>query len=72
MSNKVALVTGSNKGIGKELVRALATRGYTVYLGARDEQRGPDAAQELAREGGDVRFVKLDFADSETIAAAAE
>ena len=72
MSNKVALVTGSNKGIGKEIVRELATRGYTVYLGARDEQRGWAAVQEIAREGGDVRFVKLDLADSETIAAAAE
>jgi NAD(P)-dependent dehydrogenase (short-subunit alcohol dehydrogenase family) len=72
MANKVALVTGSNKGIGKELVRELATRGYTVYLGARDEQRGQAAAQEIAREGGDVRFVKLDLADSETIGAAAE
>jgi len=72
MSNKVALVTGSNKGIGKEIVRELAARGYTVYLGARDEQRGQDAAHEIAREGGDARFVKLDLADSATIGAAAE
>ena len=72
MANKVALVTGSNKGIGKEIVRELATRRYTVYLGARDEQRGQDAAQELARAGGDVRFVKIDLADSKTICAAAE
>jgi NAD(P)-dependent dehydrogenase (short-subunit alcohol dehydrogenase family) len=72
MSTKVALVTGSNKGIGKELARALASHGYAVYVGARDERRGRDAVQELAREGGDVRFIKLDLADSATICAAAE
>ena len=72
MSTKVALVTGSNNGIGKELARALASHGFAVYLGARNEQRGRDAVQELAREGGDVRFVKLDLADSSTIRAAAE
>ncbi len=72
MPKHVALVTGGNKGIGKELTRELASHGYAVYLGARDEQRGRDAVQELAREGGDVRFVKLDLADSATIGAAAE
>src|SRR5262249_43982780 len=71
MLNKVALVTGSNKGIGKELVRELAARGSTVYLGARDAQRGQAAAQDLAR-AGDVRFVRLDLADSGTINATAE
>jgi NAD(P)-dependent dehydrogenase (short-subunit alcohol dehydrogenase family) len=72
MSKKVALVTGSNKGIGKEIVRTLASHGYTVYLGARNEQRGHAAAQELVSAGGDVRFVKIDLTDSETIRAAAE
>src|SRR5215208_702777 len=72
MSKKVALVTGSNKGIGKEIVRTLAADGYTVYRGARNEQRGHAAAQELVSAGGDVRFVKIDLTDSETIHAAAE
>lgn len=72
MQSKFALVTGGNKGIGKEIVRELAARGYAVYLGARNTQRGQDAALDVAREGGDVRFVKLDLADSETIRAAAE
>ncbi|MEW2386539.1 SDR family oxidoreductase [Micromonospora sp. NPDC047707] len=45
--NEVALVTGGNKGIGREVVRQLARRGFTVYLGARDPQRGHSAVEEL-------------------------
>ncbi|WP_461009709.1 SDR family oxidoreductase [Streptomyces capparidis] len=47
--NEVALVTGANKGIGREIVRRLAERGFTVYLGARDPRRGRAAVEELTR-----------------------
>lgn len=57
---EVALVTGAARGIGKEIARQLAARGLTVYLGARDENRGRKAADELAGEGADVRFLQLD------------
>lgn len=40
---RVILVTGSNTGIGYELVRILAEKGHTVYLSARDETKGKDA-----------------------------
>ena len=36
MDNLIALVTGANKGIGKEIARQLAAAGLTVYVGARD------------------------------------
>ena len=38
--SKVILVTGSNAGIGFELVRLLAEKGHTVYLSARNENAG--------------------------------
>ncbi|KAJ7135812.1 hypothetical protein C8R44DRAFT_608695 [Mycena epipterygia] len=43
MSNKVILVTGSNTGIGYELVHLLAAKGHTVYLSSRNESAGRDA-----------------------------
>ncbi|HEX2313119.1 MAG TPA: SDR family oxidoreductase [Thermomonospora sp.] len=76
-ANDVALVTGANKGIGREIVRRLAQRGLTVYLGARDPERGRTAVAELTRasakspQGGpDIRFVRLDVTDPESVEAA--
>lgn len=59
------LVTGANKGLGKETVRRLIALGHTVYLGARDETRGRAAAEELG-----ARFVQLDVTDDSSVAAA--
>ena len=66
------LVTGGNKGIGKAVVRQLAGRGYAVWLGARDAERGRKAEEELRAEGLDVTFLPLDVADEGSIKAAAE
>ena len=68
---KVALVTGANKGIGKEIARRLGQMGMTVLLGARDEARGAAAAEELCGEGIDARAVRLDVTDQASIAEAA-
>ena len=69
-SGEVALVTGANKGIGREIVGRLAAEGMTVYLGARDEERGRRAARDLAGDGADVRFLRLDVTDQTQIDAA--
>ncbi|ONI73235.1 dehydrogenase [Actinosynnema sp. ALI-1.44] len=72
-SSTTALVTGGNKGIGREIVRLLAEQGHTVYLGARDPGRGQRAADELTRHADlDIRFVRLDVTDRESVAAAVE
>jgi NAD(P)-dependent dehydrogenase (short-subunit alcohol dehydrogenase family) len=69
---EVALVTGGNKGLGREIVRRLAGEGMRVYLGARDETRGTAAAVELSQEGADVRFLPLDVTDQAQVDAAAK
>nr|AEE65483.1 short-chain dehydrogenase/reductase SDR [uncultured bacterium BAC AB649/1850] len=71
MSAAVALVTGANKGIGREIARQLGRHGAVVLLGARDEERGKRAAEELTAEGLTVSPLPLDVTDAGQIAAAA-
>jgi NAD(P)-dependent dehydrogenase (short-subunit alcohol dehydrogenase family) len=68
----VALVTGANRGIGREVSRQLAQRGYEVLLSARDGDKAEQAARELAEDtGAPVRALTLDVADAASIDAAA-
>ncbi len=69
---KVALVTGANKGIGRAAAGQLAALGMTVLLGARDPQRGEEAAAALRAAGGDAHAVTLDVTDPTTIQEAAK
>ncbi len=59
------LITGANTGLGKETARQLIAAGHTVYVGARDEERGRAAASELG-----ARFVQLDVTDDASVASA--
>ena len=68
MDKAIALVTGANKGIGKEIARQLAVAGLTVYVGSRDSARGERAVGEI---GGDARLLVLDVTDDASIAGAA-
>lgn len=70
--NRIALVTGANKGIGLEIARQLAQAGIHVLVGARDPGRGAAAVAELSAAGLRSQFVRLDLADHGSIAAAAE
>jgi NAD(P)-dependent dehydrogenase (short-subunit alcohol dehydrogenase family) len=71
MRQRVALVTGANKGIGFEVARGIAKAGYLVLLTARNPTTGREAADTLRSERPDVRFVELDVTRLETISAAA-
>jgi NAD(P)-dependent dehydrogenase (short-subunit alcohol dehydrogenase family) len=67
---RIALVTGANRGIGLEVCRQLAARGLRVVLTARDPDKGQSAAQLLGRQGLDVDFCALDVADPAAAEAA--
>jgi NAD(P)-dependent dehydrogenase (short-subunit alcohol dehydrogenase family) len=61
------LITGANKGLGRETARRLLADGHDVWVAARDPELGRAAAEDL---GG--RFVELDVTDEESVHAAAE
>jgi NAD(P)-dependent dehydrogenase (short-subunit alcohol dehydrogenase family) len=63
----ITLITGANKGIGRETARRLHELGHTVVIGARDPERGQAAADELG-----VAFVQLDVTGQASVDAAAQ
>jgi NAD(P)-dependent dehydrogenase (short-subunit alcohol dehydrogenase family) len=68
MQERIALVTGANKGIGFEVARQLARRNFRVFIGARNTEAGEAAVQKLKREAekedsentgrGEITFLK--------------
>ncbi|XP_046374063.2 carbonyl reductase [NADPH] 3-like [Haliotis rufescens] len=67
-NRKVALVTGSNKGVGFAVVRALC-KSYDgdVFLTSRDVGRGQAAIADLNKEGLQPKFHQLDISDRSSI-----
>ena len=70
---KTALITGANRSIGLETARQLAEKGYFVYLGSRDLQKGKETVDLLKPEGPEtIEAVQIDVSDSESIVLASE
>ena len=69
LTNKYAVVTGGNTGIGKETVKALVSQGCHVIIGARDRQKSQAVIQELQKrqEGAKVEEHYLDLGSFESI-----
>ncbi|MHA1379633.1 MAG: SDR family oxidoreductase [Candidatus Helarchaeota archaeon] len=70
--NKVALITGANRGLGFESVRQLANSGINVILTARNEKKGIEACKKLENEGNKVFFQQLDVTNQDSIKIAHE
>lgn len=69
MNNKIALITGANKGIGLQIAKDLASHGLTVLIGSRSLENGERAAKSI---GANAHAVQLDVTDAASIAAAAQ
>lgn len=70
---KVALVTGANKGIGFEIVKQLAELGYFVFLGSRNTENGAKAIAELNSKGfKEVETLEIDVTKQNSIQNAVE
>lgn len=70
-TDRVALVTGGNRGIGLEICRGLAELGSLVAMGSRDAEAGGAAVAELdGKIQGRVTVVQLDVSDATSIADA--
>lgn len=65
---RIAIVTGANRGIGLEVVYQLTQKGMTVILGSRDLEKGKSAAMPLVNEGLKVLLRQLDVTDQHSIA----
>jgi len=70
-AERIALVTGSNRGIGLEAARQLARRGFHAVIASRDEAKGRQAAEGIRAGGDKATFLPLDVGSSESIRTAA-
>lgn len=72
MAQKVALITGANRGIGFETARQLGQQGIKVLIGARSEEKGKEAEAALKSEGLDVEYINIDVDNTASHASAAK
>ena len=68
---RTALITGANKGIGREVARQLAAKGFHVFVGARNAKAGRKAVEEIAKKCGKATFLEIDVADNDSVTNAA-
>lgn len=70
-NKQIALVTGGNRGLGNELAKQLALKGFKVILASRNLEMGKKAAEKLKEINLDVSYVEMDVTNQESIHQAA-
>ncbi len=72
ISQKTAIVTGANRGIGYEIAKQLSNQGVKVFLAVRDVQKGEEARAQLKEEGNECELLPMDISDVNSIKNAAQ
>jgi 3-oxoacyl-[acyl-carrier protein] reductase len=68
LADKVAVITGAGRGIGRAVAARFAAEGAAVVINDVDATRGEEAASEIARSGGKAAFVRADVSDEDDVA----
>lgn len=71
-NNRIALVTGAGRGIGKAIATSLAKEGVKVLCVSRSESSCGAVAEAILAEGGQAAYCAVDVADASAVAAAAK
>jgi len=67
LENKITLVTGSTRGIGRAIALSYAENGATVVVNGRDEERGKSVVGEIKALGGKAVFIRADVGDQKQV-----
>lgn len=67
LDNKVAIITGGNAGVGKEIAKLFASEGAKVVISARRQQQLEEVAKEIEATGGTVLTVPTDISKSDDV-----
>lgn len=67
LEGKIALVTGSSKGIGEGIARGLAKEGVVVIVHGRDRRKAEEVAHDIAASGGEVRVALGDLTQEDAV-----
>jgi len=71
LEGKVAIVTGSGRGIGEAYAKGIAAAGARVVVAEIDKEQGERVAQEIGEAGGSARFVEVDVSSPDSVEAMA-
>lgn len=72
LQNKVAIISGSTRGIGRTTAEFFAAEGAKVVVAGRTTERGEKVAQAIRDKGGDAIFARLDVSDEESVRSVIE
>lgn len=67
LNERVAIITGAGRGIGRAIARSYATEGAKVVIAEVNNESGENAAQEIREQGGKALYVPVDMSNLSSI-----